>query len=103
MKRTVRRANRNRESAILSIRYRVIQRITWRNKMKKIAAVLMVVAMTGCSSMGMGSSGGSGMGMSSSGDSGRPHTGMGMGTRGPSVNQNPVIDPNGNLNIYHGG
>jgi len=43
------------------------------------------------------------MGMSSSGDSGRPHTGMGMGTRGPSVNQNPVIDPNGNLNIYHGG
>jgi hypothetical protein len=72
--------------------------------MKKIAAVLMVVAVTGCSSMGMGSSGGSGMGMSSSGGSSRPNTGMGMGgSRGPSVNQNPVIDPNGDLNIYHGG
>lgn len=56
--------------------------------MKKIAAALMVVAVTGCSSMGMGSSGGSGMGMNS---------------RGPSVNQNPVIDSKGNLNIYHGG
>lgn len=57
--------------------------------MKKIAAILMVVAMAGCSSMGMNSSGGSGM--------------SSMGSKGPSVNQNPVIDPNGNLNIYHGG
>jgi hypothetical protein len=74
--------------------------------MKKIAAVLMVVAVTGCSSMGMGSSGGSGgsgMGMSSSGSSGMSNTGMGMNSRGPSVNQNPVIDSKGNLNIYHGG
>jgi hypothetical protein len=103
MARMARRANRNRALAILSIRYRVIQRITWRNKMKKIAAVLMVFAMAGCSSMGMGSSGGSGSGMSSSGGSSRPNMGMGMGARGPSVNQNPVIDPNGDLNIYHGG
>ena len=58
--------------------------------MKKIAAILMVVAVTGCSSMGMGSSGMSSMG-------------AGMGSRGTSVNQNPVIDSNGNLNIYHGG
>lgn len=57
--------------------------------MKKIAAVLLVVAMAGCSGMGMNSSGGSGT--------------SGMGGRGPGVNQNPVIDPNGNLNIYHGG
>ena len=71
--------------------------------MKKIAAVLMVIAVTGCSSMGMGSSGGSGMGMSSSGSSGSANTGMGMNSRGPSVNQNPVIDSKGNLNIYHGG
>jgi len=71
--------------------------------MKKIAAVLMVVAVTGCSSMGMGSSGSSGMGMSSSGSSGMSNTGMGMNSRGPSVNQNPVIDSKGNLNIYHGG
>lgn len=71
--------------------------------MKKIAAVLMVIAVTGCSSMGMGSSGGFGMGMSSSGTSGGANTGMGMNSRGPSVNQNPVIDANGNLNIYHGG
>ena len=61
--------------------------------MKKIAAILMVVAVTGCSSMGMGSSGGSGM----------SSMGAGMGSRGTSVNQNPVIDSNGNLNIYHGG
>ena len=61
--------------------------------MKKIAAILMVVAVTGCSSMGMGSSGGSGM----------SSMGAGMGSKGPSVNQNPVIDSNGNLNIYHGG
>jgi len=61
--------------------------------MKKIAAILMVIAMTGCSSMGMGSSGGSGM----------SNMGSGMGARGPSVNQNPVIDRDGSLNIYHGG
>jgi hypothetical protein len=61
--------------------------------MKKIAAVLMVVAMAGCSSMGMHSSGMSGM----------SDMGSGMGARGPSVNQSPVIDPDGNLNIYHGG
>jgi hypothetical protein len=135
------RANRNRESAILSIRYCVIQRITWRNKMKKIAAVLMVFAMAGCSSMGMGGSGGSGMGMSSSGGSSgsgmgmgssggssgsgmgmsssggsggsgmgmgmggskRPNMGIGMGSRGPGVIQSPVIEPNGDLSLYHGG
>lgn len=61
--------------------------------MKKIAAILMMVAMAGCSSMGMGSSGGSGM----------SSMGSGMGARGPSVNQNPVLDQNGDLNIYHGG
>jgi hypothetical protein len=87
------RANRNRAMTILSIHDRVIQRITWRNKMKKIAAVLMVFAMAGCSSMGMKSSGGSGM----------SSYGAGMGARGPSVNQNPVIDANGDLNTYHGG
>ena len=69
--------------------------------MKKIAAGLMVVAMAGCSSMG--TSGNSGSGMSSSGGSGKSNMGMGMGARGPSVNQNPVIDRNGDLNIYHGG
>ena len=93
MTRMLRRANRNRALAVLSIRDRVIQRITWRNKMKKIAAVLMVVAITGCSSMGMGSSGSSGMSRS----------GSSMDARGPSVNQNPVIDSKGNLSIYHGG
>lgn len=62
--------------------------------MKKIAAVLMVFAMVGCSNMGMQSSGGSGMS--------RMDSGMG-GARGPSVNQNPVLDSNGNLSIYHGG
>jgi hypothetical protein len=71
----------------------LFRRITWRNKMKKIAAVLMIFAMAGCSSMGMSSSGGSG----------KSSMGSGMGARGPSVNQNPVIDPNGDLNIYHGG
>lgn len=63
--------------------------------MKKIAAVLMIIAMAGCSSMGMG--------MGSSGGSGMSDMGAGMGSRGPSVNQNPVIDSHGNLNIYHGG
>lgn len=58
--------------------------------MKKIAAVLLVMVMAGCSSMGMSSSGRSGM------------SSMG-GSTGPSVNQNPVIDSNGSLNIYHGG
>ena len=61
--------------------------------MKKIAAVLMVIAIAGCSSMGMGSSGGSGM----------SKMGSGMGARGTSVNQNPVTDSDGSLNIYHGG
>lgn len=61
--------------------------------MKKIAAVLMAFAMAGCSSMGMHSWGSSDM----------SSTGSGMGTRGPSVNQNPVLDRDGNLNIYHGG
>jgi uncharacterized protein YceK len=61
--------------------------------MKRIAAVLLVMVMAGCSSMGMNSSGSSGM----------SNTGSGMGRMGPGVNQNPVIDPNGNLNIYHGG
>jgi uncharacterized protein YceK len=60
--------------------------------MKKIAAVLLVMVMAGCSSMGMSSSG-----MSSSGRSG-----AGMGASGID-NRNSVIDPNGQLNIYHGG
>jgi len=86
-------ANRNRANDILSIWYRVIRRITWKDKMKKIAAILMVFAIAGCSGMGMGTSG----------SSGRSNTGSSMGSKGPSVNQNPVIDTNGNLNIYHGG
>lgn len=62
--------------------------------MKKIAAVLLVVVMAGCSSMGMNSSGSSGM----------SNTGSGMGrSMGPGVNHNPVIDSDGSLNIYHGG
>lgn len=62
--------------------------------MKKIAAVLLVMMVAGCS----------GMGMNSSGSSGMSNTGSGMGrSMGPGVNQNPVIDSNGNLNIYHGG
>ena len=77
----------NRAFDFLSIHYRVIQRITWRKKMKKIAAVLLVMVMTGCSSMGMNSSGRSGAGMGASGVD----------------NRNSVIDPNGQLNIYHGG
>ena len=55
--------------------------------MKKIAAVLLVMVMTGCSSMGMSSSGRSGMGMGASGID----------------NRHSVLDPNGQLNIYHGG
>ena len=43
------------------------------------------------------------MGMKSSGGSGMSSYGAGMGARGPSVNQNPVIDANGDLNTYHGG
>ena len=61
--------------------------------MKKIAAILMVGVVTGCSSMGMGSSG----------NSGTSSMGAGMGSRGTSVNQNPVLDSRGDLNIYHGG
>jgi len=60
--------------------------------MKKIAAVLMVVAMAGCSSMRMNSSGSSSMSSTGSG-----------GSMGASVNQNPVIAPNGDLSLYHGG
>jgi uncharacterized protein YceK len=55
--------------------------------MKKIAAVLLVMMMAGCSSMGMNSSGRSNAGMGASGID----------------NRNSVIDPNGHLNIYHGG
>jgi len=65
---------------------------SWRNKMKKIAAVLLAVAMAGCSSMSMNSSGSSSMSSTGSG-----------GSMGASVNQNPVIAPNGNLSLYHGG
>jgi hypothetical protein len=60
--------------------------------MKKIAAVLLVMVMAGCSSMGMSSSGRSGM----------SNTGSGMGASGID-NRNSVLDPNGQLNIYHGG
>lgn len=63
--------------------------------MKKIAAVLMLVAIAGCSSMGMG--------MGSSGGSGMSRMGSGMGASGPSVNQSPVLDAKGDLSIYHGG
>ncbi len=59
--------------------------------MKKIAAVLMVMAMAGCSSMGMDYSGRSNA------------ANTGSSSTGPSVNQNPVLNPNGSLNIYHGG
>jgi hypothetical protein len=83
----LRRDTRNRGFDFLSIRYRVIQRINWRKKMKKIAAVLLVMVMAGCSSMGMNTSGRSSMGMGASGID----------------NRNSVIDPNGQLNIYHGG
>ena len=62
--------------------------------MKKVAAVLLVMVMAGCSSMGMSSSGRSGMSNMGSGMS---------GSTGPSVNQNPVINSNGGLNLYHGG
>ena len=55
--------------------------------MKKIAAVLLIMVMAGCSSMGMSSSGRSGAGRGASGID----------------NRNSVIDPNGQLNIYHGG
>ena len=55
--------------------------------MKKIAAVLLVMVMAGCSSMGMNTSGRSGGSMGASGID----------------NRNAVIDPNGQLNIYHGG
>jgi uncharacterized protein YceK len=60
--------------------------------MKKIAAVLLVMVMAGCSSMGMNSSGRSGMESTRSGGSG-----YGLDNRGS------VTDPNGQLNIYHGG
>jgi hypothetical protein len=60
--------------------------------MKKIAAVLLVMLMAGCSGMGMNSSGRSSMGNTRSSDSG-----YGID------NRNSVIDPNGQLNIYHGG
>jgi len=60
--------------------------------MKKIAAVLLVMVMAGCSSMGMNSSGRSGM-------SGAGASGKGYGLE----NRNSVLDPNGQLNIYHGG
>jgi hypothetical protein len=60
--------------------------------MKKIAAVLLVMVMAGCSSMGMSSSGRSGMG-----STGSRGSGYGLDNRGS------VIDPNGQLNIYHGG
>jgi len=60
--------------------------------MKKIAAVLLVMVMAGCSSMGMNTSGRSGM------------SGTGSGGSGYGIdNRNSVLDPNGQLNIYHGG
>lgn len=62
--------------------------------MKKIAAILLVMVMAGCSGMGGGYSGSSGM----------SSTGSGMGrSMGTSVNQNPVINSNGDLSLYHGG
>lgn len=62
--------------------------------MKKIVALLAVVLVTGCSSMGMG--GGS---AATSGASGKGATQSSL----YSMDREPVIKNNGNLSLYHGG
>lgn len=62
--------------------------------MKKIIAVLAVVLVTGCSSMGMGGNSTTTSGRS---DMGTTHS------SGYSMDREPVIKSNGHLNLYHGG
>jgi|GEM_PF-3440451 len=67
--------------------------------MKKLAAVLSVLLIAGCSGMGMNSSSG-GMGAQSSDAAG---TNVYEGRSYNAVNT-PVIDPRtGELTLYHGG
>lgn len=61
--------------------------------MKKMIAVLAVVMVTGCSSMGMGGG--------STATSGRSD--MGSMQSSGSMDREPVIKSNGNLSLYHGG
>ena len=61
--------------------------------MKTILAAVFLIAMTGCSSMGMS-------GSSSAGTSGRSDMQMG---KTESKGNNAVIDQSGNLTQYHGG
>jgi hypothetical protein len=61
--------------------------------MKSILAAAFLVAITGCSSMGMS-------GSSSSGSTGRSDTEMG---KTASKGNNAVIDRSGNLTLHHGG
>jgi uncharacterized lipoprotein len=61
--------------------------------MKKIAAVLTVMLIAGCSGMGMG--------MQSSGGSRTSNTGSGSGSA--LEYQRQFTDPSGQLSIYHGG
>jgi hypothetical protein len=61
--------------------------------MKTIFAAVFLIAMTGCSSMGMS-------GSSSAGTSGRSDMQMG---KTESRGNNSVIDQSGNLTQYHGG
>lgn len=61
--------------------------------MTKIIAVLAVVLVTGCSSMGMGGS--------SNATSGRSDM-RGIQSSG-NMDRDPVIKSNGNLSLYHGG
>ena len=61
--------------------------------MKTVLATAFLIAMTGCSSMGMS-------GSSSAGTTG--YSDMQMG-KTESKGNNAVIDQNGNLTQYHGG
>ena len=61
--------------------------------MKSILAAAFVLAITGCSSMGMS-------GSSSSGTTSRSDMQMG---KTASKGNNAVIDTSGNLTLYHGG
>ena len=61
--------------------------------MKTIFAAVFLIAMTGCSSMGMS-------GSSSAGTTGRSDMQMG---KTEWKGNNAVIDQNGRLNLYHGG
>lgn len=61
--------------------------------MKTMAAILTVMLIAGCSSMGMG--------MQSSGGSRASSTGSGSGSA--LEYQRQVLDPSGHLSLYHGG